>query len=250
MPPRIFSTPPTRPGHSALRQYHIRVSQSPELGSAYGTNLLSRLAIAPPLILELTVTNAQGEEIDAGDEMPFLVCHCSLVTDSGQPADLMSPLASSSLVQDQKREQRETHEPAAEPASTKEVPSSASSSATSAPPIHPSGNRQPGPVRMLYGTLVASPQPFQGPDGRTRTYFLFPEISVRARGRFRLKLSLMRIPIPSAPMGSSTFLSTVSTNVFEVVSPDEYIAPHITDLTRFLARQGAGLLLPPGQSAD
>lgn len=47
------------------RRYILRVIQSPTTGSAFGTNLLARLALAPPLVVELVVTDSNGNEIPA-----------------------------------------------------------------------------------------------------------------------------------------------------------------------------------------
>jgi len=47
------------------RRYTLRIIQSPNTGAAFGTNLLARLALAPPLVVELVVTNSEGVEIPA-----------------------------------------------------------------------------------------------------------------------------------------------------------------------------------------
>lgn len=46
------------------RRYHLRIVQQPTIGCAFGNNLLSRLAIAPPLIVQLRVTDGQDNEVD------------------------------------------------------------------------------------------------------------------------------------------------------------------------------------------
>lgn len=52
-----------------------------------------------------------------------------------------------------------------------------------------------GSMRMLYGTLAANLDQYQAPDGSTRTYGLFPEISVRTQGTYRLRVALSRLPM-------------------------------------------------------
>lgn len=49
---------------------------------------------------------------------------------------------------------------------------------------------------MLYGSLVASPRTFQAQEGASEEglFFVFPEICVRTRGRFRLRIVLRRLP--------------------------------------------------------
>lgn len=49
-------------------------------------------------------------------------------------------------------------------------------------------------VRMLYGTLVSSPHQLTlAPASSRGIYFVFPDVSVRLRGTYRLKVGLMRI---------------------------------------------------------
>ena len=50
--------------------------------------------------------------------------------------------------------------------------------------------------RLLYGNLVSSPHALRNLQGRQGVYFLFPDVSIRNRGRFQLHVTLMRIPRP------------------------------------------------------
>jgi hypothetical protein len=56
-----------------------------------------------------------------------------------------------------------------------------------------SSNRQFPPDRLLYGNLVSSPHFLRNLQGRSGVYFLFPDVSVRLRGRYILQLTLMRL---------------------------------------------------------
>ncbi|KAF8498683.1 velvet factor-domain-containing protein [Russula emetica] len=56
-----------------------------------------------------------------------------------------------------------------------------------------SSNRQFPPDRLLYGNLVSSPHFLRNLQGRPGVYFLFPDVSVRLRGRYILQLTLMRL---------------------------------------------------------
>src|SRR6266478_10241025 len=56
-----------------------------------------------------------------------------------------------------------------------------------------SSNRQFPPDRLLYGNLVSSPHFLRNLQGRSGVYFLFPDVSVRLRGRYVLQLTLMRL---------------------------------------------------------
>lgn len=52
-------------------------------------------------------------------------------------------------------------------------------------------------LRLLYGTLVSSPHqlPMSTMERKvtSHTLFVFPDVSIRARGRYRLRVGLMRI---------------------------------------------------------
>lgn len=49
------------------------------------------------------------------------------------------------------------------------------------------------PNRLLYGNLVSSPHNMRNLQGRAGVYFLFPDVSVRQRGRYSLQVTLMRL---------------------------------------------------------
>lgn len=48
--------------------------------------------------------------------------------------------------------------------------------------------------RLLYGQLVSSPHLLRNLQGRRGVYFMYPDVGVRQRGRFQLKVTLMRLP--------------------------------------------------------
>ncbi|KAN0061920.1 hypothetical protein ACQY0O_005915 [Thecaphora frezii] len=279
-----FSTGPQ--SAASQRQYRLKIVQQPALGSAFGEDLLSRLAVAPPLILELDAVDGDGNQVDISGEVPFLVCQCALTLENGTSADLFSPSpASSEQVSPTPSPSRSASalgpSMSRAPSSTGSVEAGPTAAARLAPPS-PSrgsigrrrGRRRSGrgtvqgptssstaspasplrelvpPARMLYGTLAANPIPYESPEGGEKLYLLFPEISIRATGRFRLRCFLVSVPISGSSSASPGALAQVSTEPFDVVSSSDYVAPYITDLTRHFARQGAGLLLPPGQAAD
>jgi len=47
--------------------------------------------------------------------------------------------------------------------------------------------------RLLYGSLVANPQAFFDQQGNRGYFFLFPDVSLRVRGRYRPGISLTRL---------------------------------------------------------
>lgn len=50
------------------------------------------------------------------------------------------------------------------------------------------------PHDLLYGSLVSSPQVYRDLHGRQGIYFLFPDVSIRTRGQFQMRISLIRLP--------------------------------------------------------
>jgi len=102
---------------------------------------------------------------------------------------------------------------------------------------------QPAQNRLLYGTLVSSAQTLRNLQGSVGSYFIFPDVSVRQRGRYALRITLMRLPsggnnavAAGAPV---TTLTYVYTRVFDIVSQTNYVAPQLTPLTQYFIRQGA-----------
>jgi hypothetical protein len=105
--------------------------------------------------------------------LPFLFAYISLLQDVPDPID-PSQLPLSEHLAD-----LVTRLPS--PASTS--PSAPAIPAPSAPvPL-------PQPLRLLYGTLVSSPHQLPG----SGTLFVFPDVSVRFRGVYRLRIGCMRI---------------------------------------------------------
>ncbi|KAH8116409.1 velvet factor-domain-containing protein [Phellopilus nigrolimitatus] len=97
---------------------------------------------------------------------------------------------------------------------------------------------------LLYGTLVSSAQVLRNLRGRVAPYFIFPDVSVRQRGRYSLNITLVRLPgiggLSTTSAGNrGNALTSVYTQVFEVVSQTNYGAPAPTQLTQLFIRQGA-----------
>ena len=85
------------------------IIQSPLRSAAFGSNYFSRLPLSPPLVLRLLVKNSNGHYVDMlvilshlikisssfknnfplfkyiirNDELPFYVCHCTLLSSNG-----------------------------------------------------------------------------------------------------------------------------------------------------------------------
>ena len=93
-------------------------------------------------------TGAHRADKCSFDEIPYLVCHLSLETPTGDDASAVTVL---------------------DPRGQTEV------------------------VSMLYGTLVAAPVEMDNMEGARGVYSVFPDLSVRLIGRFRIRAALYRI---------------------------------------------------------
>ncbi|KAG1869499.1 velvet factor-domain-containing protein [Suillus subluteus] len=71
------------------RSYHLDVVQHPQRTAEFGSASLSRLPLAPPVVVQLTVRDRFGNSIIPEMELPFLIAHLSLFTDDGsRPLDM------------------------------------------------------------------------------------------------------------------------------------------------------------------
>ncbi|KAJ7880309.1 velvet factor, partial [Mycena olivaceomarginata] len=108
------------------------------------------------------------------------------------------------------------------------------------------GYRQAAPPPILYGNLVSSVDYLEDQNGNKGLFFIFPDVSIRWRGRFQLGITLVRISrrvtaMPDSPgiAEQGTTLAQARTGTFEVLPRHEYIAAPQTRLTQAFLRQGA-----------
>ncbi|TFK39404.1 velvet factor-domain-containing protein [Crucibulum laeve] len=104
------------------------------------------------------------------------------------------------------------------------------------------GRGQSPPI--LYGNLVSSVDQLEDLQGNMGLFFLFPDVSIRWRGRYQLGVTLSRI----SGAGSSgafnlgvhgTPLAEARTHNFDVLALNQYTAAPPTRLTQCFLRQGA-----------
>lgn len=102
------------------------------------------------------------------------------------------------------------------------------------------------PQRILYGNLVSSVDRLEDLQGNTGLFFLFPDVSIRWRGRFQLGITLLRISSYSPDehgvwriAQQGTVLAETRSRPFDVVAYNQYIAVPHTRLTLNFMRQGA-----------
>jgi hypothetical protein len=146
------------------RSYHLEVVQHPQKTAEFGSAILSRLPLTPPIIVQLIIRDQTGNVVfpyvdtfvhkvvihllsRSDAELPFLIAHLSLFTGDGlRPLDMVSAPGS----QDQ-------------------------------------------PRRMLHGNLVSSAHILEDLQGNFGLFFVFSDVSIRWRGRFQLGVTLMRL---------------------------------------------------------
>lgn len=115
-------------------------------------------------------------------------------------------------------------------------------------------------TRRLTGTLVASP--FTGTDldapasrddnARLGCFFVFPDLSCRQVGRYRLRFQIMKIgPEMLAVGGRTSIVRSVESDVFEVFSAKDFPGMRAsTALTKDLKRQGAAVSVKKGNEGS
>ncbi|KAJ7491544.1 velvet factor, partial [Mycena galericulata] len=83
------------------RSYQLNVVQHPQKAAEFGYENLSRLSLTPPMIVQLTVRDMNGNSIVPYEELPFLIAHLSLFTENGMTSlDMGSSITGSAYRQE------------------------------------------------------------------------------------------------------------------------------------------------------
>ncbi|CAO1603601.1 hypothetical protein XANCAGTX0491_007183 [Xanthoria calcicola] len=193
-------------------RYNLTIRQQPINCRACGMGERDRRLIDPPPIVQLSLNNfdpTSAADVNAL-KTNFNVLHCSLIDSSG--ADITQA--------------RDPHDP-------KKM------------------------SRRLTGSLIASQ--FVGtdpdapassiPNARLGCFFIFPDLSCRQTGVYRLRFTLMQLNVGILPTGSSSnlMIQVVDSNPFEVFTPKEFPGLKASnDLMKELKRQGATVTIRKG----
>ena len=198
----------------------LTVRQQPLAARACGFGERDRRVIDPPPIVQLTLADFDpGSPSDVSElRYPFNVVHCTLLSSTTPSADVTAI-------------------------------------------TDPSTHRT---TRRLMGTLVASPFVGSDPDSRSSSaiagsdtnnhnqpiscFFIFPDLSCRTPGPYRLNFTLMRLGSEITLLGGRTqIVSSVTTEVFQVFSAKDFPGMRAsTGLTRGLKKLGAGVSVKKG----
>ncbi|KAF7196328.1 Sexual development regulator velC [Pseudocercospora fuligena] len=119
---------------------------------------------------------------------------------------------------------------------------------TELPPAHPDAPS----TRRLMGTLVASPYPAKDENNHAGTFFVFPDLSCRSPGKYRLKFKLLRID-PTNNLPGVKFkgdVATIVTEVFSVYTAKDFPGMRASSaLLKSLRRQGLNVGVKKGSEA-
>ncbi|KAI5361836.1 putative velvet factor [Septoria linicola] len=103
-------------------------------------------------------------------------------------------------------------------------------------------------TRRLMGTLVASPYQAKDENGTAGTFFVFPDLSCRSPGKYRLKFKLIRVD--GTNMTCVTTHSSVISDVFNVYTAKDFPGMRASSsLLKALRRQGLNVGVKKGSEA-
>lgn len=201
-----------------MERYILSIRQQPKAARACGFGERDRRVIDPPPILQLSLKDYDPRSpADVAElRFPFHMVHCDLL--SASPNQSYQP---SSAVQDPNQNNRLT--------------------------------------RRLMGTLCATSFVGRDPDvppsklenANLATFFIFQDLSCRQNGRYRLKFTLVRLPLPNGSEGDQgSICGSVESDIFEVFSAKDFPGMKAsTALTKDLKRQGAPVSIKKGKDS-
>ena len=201
-------------------RYVIIVRQQPIAARACGFGERDRRVIDPPPIVQMSLKNFDpNSPSDLGElRWPFNIVHCALLAASPE-SSTQQDLKNVTAVEDPNQSNRLS--------------------------------------RRLMGTLVASP--FVGIDpatsetrnenSRLGCFFIFPDLSCRQNGLYRLRFTLMKVSVPNMTQdGQGSLAGHIDSDVFEVFSAKDFPGMRAsTALTKELKRQGATVSVKKGK---
>ncbi len=222
-------TLPNRDGVSLIQadckfranRYILKIRQQPIAARACGFGERDRRVIDPPPIIQMAVKtfNPRSSSDIAELRWPFNIVHCALLSVSPQSSTHAAP-SDVTAVEDPNQSNRIS--------------------------------------RRLMGTLVASPFVGNDPEApnsseenaRLGCFFIFPDLSCRQNGHYKLRFTLMKVSMPNMTEGGQgSIAGSIDSEVFEVFSAKDFPGMRAsTALTKELKRQGATVSVKKGKS--
>jgi hypothetical protein len=97
-------------------------------------------------------------------------------------------------------------------------------------------------ARVMMGNIFANAVPLDDEHGKRGFFYIFPDLSIRVEGRYRLKFDLLRVVLPPGPLalaGRNHVAAEVLSDVFVVYAAKKFPGMmQSTELTKAIARQG------------
>ncbi|KAL8906679.1 MAG: hypothetical protein Q9207_001865 [Kuettlingeria erythrocarpa] len=196
-------------------RYNLSIRQQPEAARACGMGNQDRRVVDPPPIVQLTLKDF--DPCSTGDidtlRNPYNAMHCLLLNQSGEDITQAGDTRDSQRV-----------------------------------------------MRGLTGCLMASP--FCGVDAaapasnvdnaRLGCFFIFPDLSIRQPGRYRLRFTLVSQVVEGIPTGSTTpILGVIESDLFDVYTAKDFPGMKAsTPLTIDLKRQGVSVSVKKGSESQ
>jgi len=149
------------------RSYHLNIVQQPQRTAEFGSARLSRLPITPPIIAQLTVRDPSGNSIipcvtRSHACWRWFTCKPTL-TSSLRDGELPFLIAHLSLYSGDGTQRLDM------------------------------GSFPRQQIPILYGSLATTVQQLRDLDGDQGLFFVFPDVSIKTAGRYRLGVTLCRI---------------------------------------------------------
>ena len=96
-------------------------------------------------------------------------------------------------------------------------------------------------AKNMMGENFANVGQYEDEHGNQALFFIFPDLSIRAEGRYRLKMDLLQLEIPGdgVPQRPGRIVAECLSHIFTVFQAKRFPGMmHSTELTRALAKQG------------
>lgn len=115
----------------------------------------------------------------------------------------------------------------------------------------PSAHPDVPTTRRLMGTLVASPYQAKDENGIAGTFFVFPDLSCRSPGKYRLKFRLLRVDTSNMQLGATHGnVASAMTDVFNVYTAKDFPGMRASSsLLKALRRQGLNVGVKKGSES-
>ncbi|BFZ56564.1 hypothetical protein PYCC9005_003611 [Savitreella phatthalungensis] len=231
---------------STQGSFRLICRQQPQHARMCGFGEKDRRPLDPPPILQVVQIDNNGIQLPGVSKEALLTVHVTLWDEAGvkersllvspatpaarkpKPPGPGQPSNASDDAMDTAEEHTEIQLPPAH--MVPEVPVFAQASAR--------GDKL---TRVLMGSLVASPSVMLDDNDRECTFFVFPDLSVRTEGRYRLRFSLFKLEMSDlmTPGARANVLSECMTDPFTVYPAKTFPGMlRSTELTKALARQG------------